>query len=482
MSALPKPGATAAVRTLLLIAAAAALLIAIIVERPPSTPGPPMRDFEAYYAAGKAYNIGANPYGAAIWRQERMLPGVVRARFEVLPFVGPPATLPLFALLARLPFSQANALWRSFLITALSALALLAMRFAHVRIGAFAVCAAAIAVLGFGPATSALALGQVALPAAVLSALAVAAITRRPAVGSILSALAWIQPNVAVPMFAATRNAKGLIAMCAGIAVFAAGSLRAIGLHGLISYAARLHAHSIAERFAMIQTTPAAIAYGFGASAPAAAGAGLLIAVAAIVTWLAIAGRRNGTLSRFCAGCSLLPFAMPFFHEQDMIVLFIPAVFCVLRVERHIAPFAVAGALLCAADWLGLAQRPAGGVQTLLLVGAAALALLLLRAEVDTRSVLAACGVLCCIAAASIAAAHDPAPIWPDAMTALPHAVHGLPIAQIWHAEQRASGLLRPNALWAGLRCLPLVGAALLTCACARSRELDVDVHKVVER
>lgn len=62
-----------------------------------------MRDFEAFYAAGVAANHGADPYGRAIWDAEKTIPGVDLSHNETLPFVGPPAGLPLWRALARLP-------------------------------------------------------------------------------------------------------------------------------------------------------------------------------------------------------------------------------------------------------------------------------------------------------------------------------------------------------------------------------------------
>jgi len=55
-----------------------------------------------------------------------------------------------------------------------------------------------------------------------------------------------------------------------------------------------------------------------------------------------------------------VPFAAPFFHEHDLVVVFVPAIVLVLRASPAALPIAMTGALFAATDWLGLAQRPDG--------------------------------------------------------------------------------------------------------------------------
>ena len=70
--------------------------------RPVGTPGPLLRDFEAYYAAGATWALGGDPYGREVWRVERRVPGVDASHEELLPFVGPPFSLPLWRSFAAL--------------------------------------------------------------------------------------------------------------------------------------------------------------------------------------------------------------------------------------------------------------------------------------------------------------------------------------------------------------------------------------------
>jgi alpha-1,2-mannosyltransferase len=449
-------------RAALLAIAAAAVAIALLFARPQPTPGPPMRDFEAYYAAGQTWSGGGDPYGTGIWQRERVLDGVDRARYAPLPFVGPPATLPLWSAFARLPFSAANVVWRGVLLAAVLALVAAAVRTIFGAFSPFALLCIAVFALGFGPLTSGLALGQIALPA---FACAVLAALFRPA-----GIFAWAQPNVAAVLIAQAVHRAGAAAFAAGAAIFTAACIAVAGANGALNYLHVLAAHSRSERFSAIQVTPAAIAYGFGVPEPAALAIGIAIAIGAAAAWLLFVRPIEDDTARLCATCALLPLAMPFFHEHDLVLLFLPAAYFSVRCEQRLWPLAAAGALLCATDWLGLAQRPSGTLQTLLLVGGAGLALVALRRDAAPRMLAIPAGILALIAAAAIPAHLHPAPIWPDAMRALPQG--GANIAAVWHQEQAATGLFARDGIWAALRAGSLLGCALVSYAAALSSRL----------
>ncbi|HTA40668.1 MAG TPA: hypothetical protein VK760_16415, partial [Candidatus Acidoferrales bacterium] len=139
--------------------ACAFVAAALLFARPHATPGPALRDFEAYWSAGAAYNAGTNPYERDVWNAERTVPGVDASRDELLPFVGPPATLPLWSAFARFPYETAARAWWAALALALLALLLLLARAAGGAIAPFNVAALVLLALGFGPMTSDLALG-----------------------------------------------------------------------------------------------------------------------------------------------------------------------------------------------------------------------------------------------------------------------------------------------------------------------------------
>jgi hypothetical protein len=447
-------------RGVLLACAATAVIIALLFARPHPTPGPPMRDFEAYYAAGTTWNAGEDAYSQAIWPQEQRLSGVDAHRYEALPFVSPPALLPLFGAIARLPFDAANVLWRTLLIFALAALALLTLRLARLALTLESFVAIAVAALGFGPLTSALALGQIALPAFLFAVLAV---VWRPA-----ALLAWMQPNVALTLAPLLFSRRALSFIVPG-AVFAGACVLVAGMGGTARYAGVLHAHGNAEQLSAIQITPAAIAYGFGAAPHLAAAIGIIVAVGAAACWLLLIRAAADMPARFCATCALLPLAMPFFHEHDLLVLFVPAIAFTVRAGARVWPPAALGALFAATDWLGLAQRPDGTLQTLLLIGALGAALIALRERPQARMLVVPGIVLAAIGAAALFASAHPAPVWPDAMHQLPATASANDISSAWNQEQRATGLFAANFVWAALRLCSLLGCVLTACAIALS-------------
>lgn len=456
-----------AARAGLLVASALCVCSALFFARPPSTPGPAMRDFEAYYAAGALWLRGGDAYSAAIWGVERELDGVDAARYELLPFVSPPATLPFWSLFARLPFSAAEILWRALLVASALVLALAALRLAQVTLSLPAFIALATFSLGFGPLTSAMALGQIALPACAALVLTSALLQSGRREGAMVSFFAWAQPNIALALAAYGRFKTVTFHLAIAAAAFLAAGIAAAGIRSVQMYARVLSAHGHAERFSAIQLTPGAIAYGFGSNARTALAVELTVVALAFAAWIVLIQRLEDPVMRFCGTCALLPLAVPFFHEHDLIVTLAPALVLVLRANPQALPFAVLGTLFCATDWLGLAQRPDGAVQTLLLVAGAGLALAALRADRSLAILLVTVAAGAAIASAALFAHGHAVPIWPDAMLLLPDSVHGASAAAVWAAEQRSTGLFVPNAWASLLRCCSLLGCALLTVAVA---------------
>ena len=138
-------------------------------------------------------------------------------------------------------------------------------------------------------------------------------------------------------------------------------------------------------------------------------------------------------------------------HEHDLLVAYAAAAWCALRTHGTTRAVALAGTLLVAVDWLGLAQRPTGIVQSALLALAALLAFIALGEARESPSAVD-CG--CCRRAAlwrgRVIGAHHPAPVWPDALAGF-RADPAASAAQVWLAEQRAERIARRG---------PRVGAA----------------------
>jgi hypothetical protein len=456
------------VRHIAIAIAAIAYLSAILFFRPQPTPGPVMRDFEAYYAAGATWNRGEDPYGRTIWLAERSVPGVSAARDETLPFVNPPiVALPFFGLLARLPFAAAAAIWACAIALALVLLIVATLAIVGGPRDWRAYAAAAVFALAFGPISSNLALGQAALIAAAAVVCTGWSLLRdRPAPAAIGAYIALVQPALALPLVAWLRTwrwaAPLALAGAAALVVWVGMSARG-HVPGFIAYATLLREHGSAERFALIQYTPAAIAYGLGANDAIANAIGVAIALVAVLCWLVIVARsRAGSLVPFVAACALLPFVVPFFHEHDFALLWFPCAFVLVRSGRDLqrSGLALLATLLIAVDWLGVAQRSDGAAQTLLLLIAVAAAAVALAPSTDARSSLVTVAPAAMLFVAAALAQHHAAPIWPDAMR--PFSMQpDASIAAVWHAEQAAAGMFARVPFWALLRVPPLIGCAL---------------------
>lgn len=450
------------IRRFALAVAFASIAAAIAFARPQATPGPYLRDFEAYWSAGSAWNARTNPYGRAIWTAERSVAGVDPNRDEPLPFVGPPATLLLWSIFARLPYQTAAALWSAVLGIAALVLVLACVRASAERTILLTVLAAVALAMAWGPITSDLALGQLALPAFAAAILVVLAGAAAPAYAAAAACVAFAQPNAALGLASALGRNRTTLALVLGAILTYGLSAFAAGARWPLTYARTLASHSAAEGLSAIQLTPAAIAFGFGATPGAARLVGIIFALLAIAAAVAVALRVRDRFARFAAFSALVPFAAGFVHEHDLVVAYAAAVWCALRTSGPARIAALAGVLLAGTDWLGLAQRPNGIAQSALLALAAFGAFAALGEPGVTRGTLAAAaGFAALFTAASWIGVTHVVPVWPDAMGAY-HAPAGATIATIWSNEQRATGLLAPVPAWALLRSFSLAGCALL--------------------
>lgn len=428
-----------------------------------------MRDFEAYYAAGATWISGADPYSAAIWQNERTIPGVNSKKPEILPFVGPPLGLPLWAGFARLSYSHAVALWATLLALLLALSLGLIWRFAGGRFDLLSIFSLALFGIGFGPVTSDLALGQVALAAFAFALIAIALFSRQRLGAVAATVLSALQPNIALVMVSQVGRRKALAIFGTALVVFAALCSGVGGPNALPAYLGLLASHGAAERFSLIQITPGAVAYGFGITPQLALWIEIGLALTAIWVWFfALRTQRPGAVAMLAISCTLLPIVVPFFHEHDLLVLLLPALYCCTHARGRIWQLAAFATLLIAIDWLGLAQRPGGVLQSALLAGATLCAYGILAQAQARALILPSFVILLAIIAGWVAQTHV-APIWPQSMhlAATPAIAVGLP--EIWQSEQRNAGLLAPNSFWAVLRLLSLLGCALLAYCTIRS-------------
>ncbi|HTA38438.1 MAG TPA: hypothetical protein VK760_05155, partial [Candidatus Acidoferrales bacterium] len=236
-----------------------------------------------------------------------------------------------------------------------------------------------------------------------------------------------------------------------------------------VTYAAVLSAHGAAERFNAIQIGPAAIAFGFGAPERFAVAFGLAVAGGTIVAAIVLLRAIRVPFERFAAAAALVPLVAGFFHEHDLIVAFPAAAWCAFNARGSTRILATIGTLFVAIDWLGLAQRPTGMLQSALLAAAVLCTVVALTDVKEARALLGAgLSVVALLGTAAWLGSTHPAPVWPDALGGF-HAAATLSAAAVWNAEQHVTGLDAREPVWALLRALSLLGCALLAASVYRS-------------
>lgn len=403
-----------------------------------------------------------------MWRVERTLDGIDATRDELLPFVGPAASLPLWSLLARLPFDAARLVWLSLSLLALATLAGAAAALAQRRLTVTGALGALLFAALTGPLISAMALGQAALISVAAIAAALFALERRSPSALGAAVIAAIQPNLALVLAVRLTSRFGMLMLGGAAAAFVALTLvYGGGVGGALAYVQRLAEHGAGERFILIQFGVPAILASFHADAHTAVIAGDVCALLALAVAAAFAWRfRTQPVYAAAFAIALLPWALPFFHEHDFVIEVIPAV--VLAAAPALRARMLAGvASQCAlVNWLNVAQRPDTAAQTVCLAGALACAFTLLPSRTPRESpalpALAAAALLAVIAVPL--ALTFPAPVWPDTLGAF-HAAPQLDASAVWAAEQHAAGLDAAVPAWGALRAISLLGVLLLAFA-----------------
>jgi hypothetical protein len=402
-----------------------------------------------------------------VWQVERTIPGVDAGRDELLPFAGPAAALPLWSLLARLPFALARDLWLALLVLALAALVAASLLLAGLPLATEAAATGLLFAALSAPVIGGVALGQAALVAAAAVALALLALERRSPWAIAAAFAAGIQPNLALPLAVGlTGRRSAALLGAAGLAFLALTLMAGGGPAGLAAYAARLAAHGAAERFSAVQYSVPAIAASFGLphaiATAAGAGIGLLALAAAAVA--AIRLRARPVLSAAVA-IGLLPWIVPFFHEHDFALEVIPLIVLAAAPDDRVRRLAAVAAACILVDWFGIAQRPVTAAQAVCLAAALACAFAALPRRTERSALPVALGTSALLALTAVPLALAfPAPVWPDALGAF-HAAAGLDASAVWAAEQVRAGLDARVPAWGLLRAIPLGGSALLAYA-----------------
>ncbi len=412
-----------------------------------------------------------------MWRVERTIPGVDASHDELLPYVGPPAALPVFAALAAPGWQPARIVWETLLAlaTLLLIAGALALAAATDRPRAFA---ASVLIVASGPLISAFTLGQAALAGAAAATAFIA--WERRATAPVCALIAAIQPNLALALAVRLVDRRAFLALGLAALGFAAATLAA-GI-APATYLAVLHAHGAAEATIAIQHTVPAVAFAFGAPRSLAVMLGWIATIAALaVVAFALRARPawRAPAATFALAAAVLPFVAPFFHEHDFVIALVPVVLVLARGDATTRVLGGIAAVAIGIDWFGLAQRPAAAAQTFALgIAIASAAALLAARDDDPPRTAWRVALTPFVAGASLFALALPlalvhrAPTWPDALGDY-HASPTASAAGVWAEASRRTGLDAAVPTWGALRAIPLAGCALVAFVCLRLRDVD---------
>jgi hypothetical protein len=405
-----------------LAALAALFLIAIFV--PATRPTALLRDFDAFYCAGRVLDAGGDPYRAeplgSCERVAKPEPLMAGSADLAMPAPLPPYALAPFVALARLPYAFAGVAWTVLLMLSV-AITVAALR---------ALTGLPVVVLAFGfmlgDAYASLALGQIA-PVAV-AAIAVCAwllAAERDELAAYAAGVAMLEPHVGLPVCATlfvwrARTRWPLIAIavvCGALSVAVAGTAT------LLEYVREvLPAHALSE---IANEKQFSLTYALGrlhlpdAIALHAGEAWYALAVAAAI-WTAgrIARGSGGNAHLATIPAAFAVFGGPFVHISQ-IAAALPAAFLLYsqKPERRLGLAIVALAI----PWIQFAN-----LGSIFIPLAAVVAGYLALEVVDARP--AAAAIAACLAVLLLEAAIALVTSVPDAAAALaaqydPHAL-----------------------------------------------------------
>jgi hypothetical protein len=411
-------------------AALAVLALLAALASPSLRPPAVLRDFNAFYCAGASIDRGADPYRAeplgSCERAPRPPAFAQGTPGLAIPAPLPPYALAPFALLARLPYLWAGALW-SLAILLCTGLTVGAMR----RLTALPL-SGLVAAFALGGAYAALALGQVAPVATAGVALAALFLSQgRDRAAALAAAAAMIEPHVGLPLALALfawRPATRVTLLLAA-AAFVSLSLALAGVPVALEYVrAVLPAHALSEVANDKQLSLTYLLHQAGASDALALHAGELCYAAMLALGLAVAGAVRG---RSPALVAALPVAFTLFGGAFVHVVQIaaalPAALLLLAGARGRARNALLLAVLgLAIPWVQFAS-----LGTLFCALVPLAGLVLTASFAGTRPWMLAAGTLAPLGAITA--------LWSLIVTRVPSAVPALKAAYDPHALAETS-------------------------------------------
>jgi len=435
--------------------------------------GPPMADFADYYAAGRTWLQGGDPYGVGIWNIEQTLPGFDPKRLELLPFVGPPLSLPLWAAFGAIPYVGAALAWIVVLVGSVVVMMIVPARFAGYRLQRGDAPTFLLLAVSSGPLVTGVSAGQAALPAVAAVVVAVVSAARRRwmvmAAAAIVAGL--LKPNDALVIVATLREMAVLCAVAGSAIVSGLANLSvAHGVHGIIAYFGVIMSQGAAERKFTNQFAPASIAYGFGITQQAAGMLGSALSALAIATVVtAVRSTRASLADGAAIACAAFPFMLPYEHEPDMVIALLPALFVLFRARGRTWALGAIGTVLLFINPFALTQGSPGTTFAVAMAAVAGLQLAALAPPACKPLRFAPLTVVPLVLFLGLLAPPDRLPIWPDVPVAHAVVTAGASPSAIWNAELVALGLDTQYPWVSLVRLLTLSGCVCIGIAMART-------------
>jgi hypothetical protein len=447
----------------------AVLIVAVAISyfawRPLKVSGSPMGDFAAYYAGGSIWLHGGDPYGSDVWNVERTLPGIQPQRKELLPYVGPPLGLPIWAGLSLLPYSLATAAWGIVLALCIVVVTGIPARLAGRRLRGADVVTLVLFCAACGPIIDGLTLGQAALPAAAALDVAILCAARGRWLGAAAGAFfaVSLKPNLALVLLATVRSAAAVIAYGVAAAITLLGNVVVMhGPRGLLDYLAILPQQTESERFYAYQFTPTAIAFGLGLGRHLSIELGTLVAVAAILAVAAaIAYARASLVDGAAIACAGFPFVVPYVHTVDFVLALLPGLLVIFRARGATWLLGAFGLVLVSLSIFALAQGQAGLIFALVMSVVIPLEIAALCPTIPWKLRLSPLLAVPFVLALGLMAPPERIPMWPAALPRHFEAAPGAPANATWRRELVASGL-ETERPWASLLRIVTLGGTLL--------------------
>jgi hypothetical protein len=429
--------------------------------------------------------MGGDPYGIGIWSIEQTLPGFDASRLELLPFVGPPLSLPLWAAFGSLPYLAASIAWGVVVIAAAALLLVIPARLAHHRIRRADVISLFVVAVSAGPIVTAASVGQAALPAAAAVGFSILCAARRQWPAMILATIAagLLKPNDALALVATARDIAALGALVTSIIVSSVANLQfANGVHGIVTYANVLLGQGESERTSAYQFSVTAIAFGFGMTQSVARTFGTVVSVIAIgATVVALRVNRASITDGAVIACAALPFVLPFEHEPDMIVALLPALVVTFRATGGAWALGATGTVLLCIDPFALTQGWPGLLFSVAMAWITSLQLAALAPAAVGRFRFLPFAVAPVILAIGLFAPPQHLPLWPATLPDHRALAAGATASSVWHDELVAMGLENRNVWVSLVRSLTLCGCACIALAMlCTARELSDDTARLV--